>query len=90
LAEETRTMILYVSPHKLVKTLAEFILYFGEDRQISVSRELSKLHEENIRGTVKEVIAHFDKIAPRGEIVVVVNGKTITKEPKKSKFSEQE
>ena len=90
LAEETRTMILYVSPHKLVKTLAEFITYFGEDRQISVSRELSKLHEENVRGTVKEVVAHFDKIAPRGEIVVVVSGKTITKEPKKSKFSEEE
>jgi 16S rRNA (cytidine1402-2'-O)-methyltransferase len=90
LAEETRTMILYVSPHKLVKTLAEFINYFGEDRQISVSRELSKLHEENVRGTVKEVVAHFDKIAPRGEIVVVVSGKTITKEPKKSKFSEEE
>ncbi len=90
LAEETRTMILYVSPHKLVKTLAEFIIYFGEDRQISVSRELSKLHEENVRGTVKEVVAHFDKIAPRGEIVVVVSGKTITKEPKKSKFSEEE
>ena len=90
LAEETRTMILYVSPHKLVKTLAEFIIYFGEDRQISVSRELSKLHEENVRGTVKEVVAHFNKIAPRGEIVVVVSGKTITKEPKKSKFSEEE
>ena len=90
LAEETRTMILYVSPHKLVKTLAEFITYFGKDRQISVSRELSKLHEENVRGTVKEVVAHFDKIAPRGEIVVVVSGKTITKEPKKSKFSEEE
>ena len=90
LAEETRTMILYVSPHKLVKTLAEFITFFGEDRQISVSRELSKLHEENIRGTVKEVVAHFNKIAPRGEIVVVVSGKTITKEFKKSKFSEEE
>ncbi|MFV5690529.1 16S rRNA (cytidine(1402)-2'-O)-methyltransferase [Flavobacterium sp. LT1R49] len=90
LAEETRTMILYVSPHKLVKTLAEFITYFGEDRQISVSRELSKMHEENIRGTVQEVIAHFEKIAPRGEIVVVVSGKTITKEPKKSKFSSEE
>ncbi|MFV8336385.1 16S rRNA (cytidine(1402)-2'-O)-methyltransferase [Flavobacterium sp. RSP29] len=90
LAEETRTIILYVSPHKLVKTLAEFITFFGEDRQISVSRELSKLHEENIRGTVKEVVAHFDKIAPRGEIVVVVSGKTINKEPKKSKFSEEE
>jgi 16S rRNA (cytidine1402-2'-O)-methyltransferase len=90
LAEETRTMILYVSPHKLVKTLAEFITYFGEDRQISVSRELSKMHEENIRGTVKEVVAHFEKTAPRGEIVVVVSGKTITKDPKKSKFSSEE
>jgi 16S rRNA (cytidine1402-2'-O)-methyltransferase len=90
LAEETRTMILYVSPHKLVKTLAEFITYFGEDRQISVSRELSKMHEENIRGTVKEVVAHFEKTAPRGEIVVVVSGKTITKDPKKSKFSPEE
>ncbi|MFV5687606.1 16S rRNA (cytidine(1402)-2'-O)-methyltransferase [Flavobacterium sp. ZT3R25] len=90
LAEETRTMILYVSPHKLVKTLAEFITYFGEDRQISVSRELSKMHEENIRGTVKEVVAHFEKTAPRGEIVVVVSGKIITKDPKKSKFSSEE
>ena len=90
LAEETRTMILYVSPHKLVKTLAEFVTYFGEDRQISVSRELSKMHEENVRGTVKEVIAHFEKTAPRGEIVVVVGGKTITKDPKKSKFASEE
>ena len=90
LAEETRTMILYVSPHKLVKTLAEFITYFGEDRQICVSRELSKLHEENRRGTAKEVLAHFEKTAPRGEIVVVVAGKTIVKEAKKSKFSSEE
>ncbi len=90
LAEETRTMILYVSPHKLVKTLVEFGTYFGEDRQICVSRELSKLHEENVRGTVKEVSAHFDKTAPRGEIVVVVAGKPVTKEPKKSKFSGEE
>ena len=90
LAEETRTMILYVSPHKLLKTLAEFITYFGEDRQISVSRELSKLHEENVRGTVREVLTHFEKTAPRGEIVVVVSGKPITKEPKKSKFSSEE
>lgn len=89
LAEETRTMILYVSPHKLVKTLAEFMTYFGEDRQICVSRELSKLHEENVRGTVKEVTAHFEKTAPRGEIVVVVEGKSTIKEPKKSKFSDQ-
>jgi 16S rRNA (cytidine1402-2'-O)-methyltransferase len=88
LAEETRTMILYVSPHKLVKTLSEFITYFVEDRPVCVSRELSKMHEENVRGTVKEVLAHFEKTAPRGEIVVVVGGKPITKETKKSKFSE--
>ena len=78
LAEEVRTMILYVSPHKLLKTLAEFITYFGEDRQICVSRELSKLHEENVRGTVREVLTHFEAKAPKGEIVVVVGGK-ITK-----------
>lgn len=86
LAEETRTMILYVSPHKLVKTLAEFVTYFGEDRQICVSRELSKMHEENRRGAVKEVLAHFEKTAPKGEIVVIVAGKTIVKEAKKNKF----
>lgn len=78
LAEEVRTMIIYVSPHKLLKTLAEFITYFGEDRQICVSRELSKLHEENVRGTVREVLTHFEAKAPKGEIVVVVAGK-ITK-----------
>lgn len=75
LAEETRTMILYVSPHKLNKTLSEFITYFGEDRPICVSRELSKLHEENVRGSVKEVLAHFEKKPAKGEIVVVVAGK---------------
>ena len=83
LAEETRTMIMYVSPHKLVKTLAEFITYFGEDRQICVSRELSKLHEENVRGTVREVLTHFENKPPKGEIVVVVGGKTTTRENKK-------
>ena len=80
LAEETRTMILYVSPHKLVKTLAEFVTYFGEDRQICVSRELSKLHEENVRGSAKEVLAHFEAKPPKGEIVVVVGGKIAIKE----------
>ncbi len=89
LAEETRTMILYVSPHKLLKTLTEFITYFGEDRPICVCRELSKLHEENVRGTVRDVLTHFEKTAPRGEIVVVVGGKPVTKEPKKNKFSEE-
>jgi 16S rRNA (cytidine1402-2'-O)-methyltransferase len=90
LAEEARTMILYVSPHKLVKTLVEFVTYFGEDRQICVSRELSKLHEENVRGTTREVLTHFEKTAPRGEIVVVVAGKPFVKEAKKSKFSKEE
>lgn len=85
LAEETRTMILYVSPHKLVKTLVEFKEYFGADRQVSVSRELSKLHEETVRGTVEEVHAHFDKKAPKGEIVVIVAGKEKEKKEKKSK-----
>jgi len=85
LVEETRTMILYVSPHKLVKTLGEFITYFGEDRPICVSRELSKLHEENVRGTVREVLTHFENKPPKGEIVVVVGGKTVLKENKKDK-----
>jgi len=84
LAEETRTMILYVSPHKLVKTLVEFITFFGEDRQICVSRELSKLHEENVRGTVREVLTHFENKPPKGEIVVVVGGKITIKENKKN------
>lgn len=74
LAEETRTIIFYVSPHKLVKTLAEFVQYFGEARSVSVSRELSKLHEETVRGTAAEVLEHFTKKEPRGEIVVVVGG----------------
>lgn len=75
LAEETRTMIFYVSPHKLVKTLGEFVQYFGEGRPVSVSRELSKLHEETVRGTAAEVLEHFTKKEPRGEIVVIVGGK---------------
>jgi 16S rRNA (cytidine1402-2'-O)-methyltransferase len=76
LAEETRTMIFYESPHKLVKTLTNFVEYFGEDRPISVSRELTKLYEETIRGTVAEVLAHFTKKDPKGEFVVVVGGKS--------------
>ncbi|MHC5308572.1 16S rRNA (cytidine(1402)-2'-O)-methyltransferase [Myroides sp. LJL116] len=75
LAEETRTMIFYVSPHKLNKTLQEFIQYFGEDRRISVSRELSKLHEQTKRGTVQEVLEYFEAKPAKGEIVVVVAGK---------------
>lgn len=75
LAEETRTMIFYESPHKLIKTLGHFCEYFGEGRQVSVSRELTKLYEETIRGTAKEVFEHFTNKPPKGEIVIVVGGK---------------
>ncbi|WP_028891519.1 16S rRNA (cytidine(1402)-2'-O)-methyltransferase [Tenacibaculum sp. 47A_GOM-205m] len=75
LAEETRTMIFYESPHKLLKTLANFAEYFGEERQLSVSRELTKLFEETKRGTVKEVLAYYTEKPPKGEIVIVVEGK---------------
>ena len=76
LAEETRTIIFYESPHKLIKTLTQFSEYFGDDRQVSVSRELTKLYEETIRGTVKEVLIHFENKAPKGEFVIILAGKT--------------
>lgn len=75
LAEETRTLIFYESPHKLPKTLGHFCKYFGEDRLVSVSRELTKLYEETVRGTAKEVLEHFTKKPPKGEIVIIVGGK---------------
>ena len=75
LAEETRTIIFYESPHKLLKTLAQFVEYFEADRPISVSREISKLHEETIRGSVLEVLEYYTKKPPKGEIVIVVGGK---------------
>lgn len=75
LAEETRTIIFYESPHKLTKTLANFCEYFGEDRPVSVSRELTKMYEETIRGTAKEVLEHYTSKPPKGEIVIVVGGK---------------
>ncbi len=90
LAEETRTMIFYVSPHKLVKTLAEFIQYFGAERPVSVSRELSKLHEETIRGTAAEVLKHFETKPPKGEIVAVVGGKILEARGKKQEAREEE
>lgn len=76
LAEETRTMVFYESPHKLLKTLADFCAYFGEDRPVSVSRELTKLYEETIRGTAKDVLEHYTQKPPKGEIVIVVGGKS--------------
>ncbi len=75
LAEEARTMVFYESPHKLIKTLTQFVEYFGEERPVSVSRELTKLYEETIRGTLAEVLEHFTTHAPKGEFVIVVGGK---------------
>ena len=75
LAEEPRTLVFYESPHKLLKTLSHFAEYFGADRPVSVSRELTKLYEETIRGTVAEVLEHFHNKAPKGEFVIVVGGK---------------
>ena len=75
LAEESRTMVFYESPHKLLKTLGQFVDYFGADRPVSVSRELTKLYEETIRGTLSEVLEHFNQKSPKGEFVVIVGGK---------------
>lgn len=82
LATEPRTMIFYESPFRLVKTLTQLAEFFGAERQASVSREISKLHEETIRGTVTELIARFTAKEPRGEIVLVVAG---APEPEKKK-----
>lgn len=75
LAEESRTVVLYESPHRLVKCLTQMIPFFGEERIASVSRELSKLHEENARGTLAELLEHFSAKTVKGEIVLVVEGK---------------
>tara|TARA_B100000497_G_scaffold21957_1_gene25822 strand:- start:219 stop:890 length:672 start_codon:yes stop_codon:yes gene_type:complete len=75
LSLETRTIIFYESPHKLLKTLAQIIEYFGQDRPVSVSREITKLHEQTIRGSALEVLAHFQAKPPKGEIVLIVGAK---------------
>ena len=74
LAEERRTMVFYESPHRLLKTLTQFAEYFGAERQATVSREISKLHEETVRGSLAELIEHFTATEPRGEIVIVLAG----------------
>lgn len=74
LVDEQRTMIFYESPYRVVKTLRQFAEVFGAGRQVSVCREISKLHEESVRGTLEEVIDHFVQTEPRGEIVIVLEG----------------
>ncbi|MDQ7736704.1 16S rRNA (cytidine(1402)-2'-O)-methyltransferase [Prevotella corporis] len=75
LSEEMRTMIFYESPYRVLKTLEQFADVFGKERKVSCCREISKIHEESVRGTLEEVIAHFKTTAPRGEFVIVVAGK---------------
>ena len=75
LAEEERTMVFYESPHRIIKTLNQFAEYFGEDRKGSVSREISKMFEETIRGCLSDILRHFEGKKPKGEFVIVVEGK---------------
>lgn len=84
LSPETRTVIFYESPYRLVKTLTQLSENMGSDRRVSVSREISKLHEETVRGTLAEVISHFSMNDPKGEIVIVLAGLNDKKEKEKN------
>jgi len=75
LAEEERTIVIYESPHRLLKTLEQFAEYFGAERQASVSRELTKLFEETVNGTLQELINYYTTKPVKGELVIVVDGK---------------
>lgn len=90
LAEETRTMIFYESPYRLVKTLEQFIQFFGPERRCSVAREISKLHETHHRGTLAEVCEYFRQNEPKGEIVIVVAGAVPEKSAKKKRYGRGE
>lgn len=85
LETEHRTMIFYESPHRLVKALGQFIEHFGPQRKVSVSRELTKVYEENFRGTLEEVCAHFSQKTVKGEIVIVLEGLIEVKKSKQRK-----
>lgn len=85
LREEQRTMIFYESPYRLLKTLQQLAEVFGAERQASVCREISKLHEESVRGSLEELVAHFTETEPRGEIVLIVAGIDIKELKQKNK-----
>lgn len=88
LAEEPRTMIFYESPYRLIKTLDQFIEHFGPERECSVAREISKIHEEHRRGTLAEVSAWYKEHEPKGEIVIVVAGAPPEKKRRKAEAEE--
>ena len=91
LRAETRTMVFYESPYRVVKTLLQLAEVMGSDRQVSCCREISKVHEESVRGTLAEVIAHFEETEPRGEFVIVLAGKDpkLAKEEMKERKREE-
>lgn len=89
LREETRTMIFYESPYRVVKTLAQFAETFGEDRPAAAVREISKIHEECVRGSLAELTAHFQEHEPRGEFVLLVGGAENKKKKQNDKHTEQ-
>lgn len=84
LKEESRSIIFYESPRRLLKTLQQFASVFGEERQVSVAREISKVHEEHVRGSLQDVIKHFTATEPLGEIVIVLAGKEAADATKKT------
>ena len=90
LKSEERTMIFYESPYRVVKTLQQFAEIFGEDRRVSCCREISKVYEESVRGTLAEVLAHFKEVEPKGEFVIVVAGAPKVKEHKRDKKRKEE
>lgn len=89
LKEETRTMVFYESPHRIIKTLEQFGEFFGMDRSVSISREITKKFEETVRGNVQELLNHFKEHPPKGEFVIVVAGREKTK-IKKNKYHQEE
>ena len=88
LATEPRTMVFYESPLRLVKTLEQLSEAFGPDRQVSVAREISKVHEEHVRGSLAEVLEHFRSVEPKGEIVIVLAGAPQAKGEHRNKYKE--
>ncbi len=84
LQNEQRTMVFYESPYRVLKTLTQFADYFGADRMAATSREISKIYEDTQRGTLTQLINHFTQTAPRGEFVIVVSGKELKKNNKKT------
>lgn len=90
LKAEERTMIFYESPYRVLKTLEQFAEVFGEERRVSCCREISKVYEESVRGSLREVIDHFREVEPKGEFVIVLAGAPKVKEYKRDRKRKEE